>query len=115
MAIVRPFSCIRPEASVVSNVAALPYDVYNRKEACQVTAANPMSFLNIDRAETQFSEDVDTYAPQVYDKARELLVSNPRMEVQQIAAETGFSDASHFIAMFKKITGVTPLEFRRLN
>ncbi len=48
-------------------------------------------------------------------KARELLVSNPRMEVQQIAAETGFSDASHFIAMFKKITSVTPLEFRRLN
>ncbi len=48
-------------------------------------------------------------------KARELLVSAPRMEVQQIAGETGFSDASHFIAMFKKITGVTPLEFRRLN
>lgn len=48
-------------------------------------------------------------------KAREFLVSNPRMEVQQIAGETGFSDASHFIAMFKKITGVTPLEFRRLN
>lgn len=73
MAIVRPFTCIRPERSVVSKVAALPYDVYSRKEACQVTAANPLSFLNIDRAETQFSDDVDTYAPQVYDKARELL------------------------------------------
>lgn len=48
-------------------------------------------------------------------KAREFLVSNPHMEVQQIAGETGFSDASHFIAMFKKVTGVTPLEFRRLN
>lgn len=48
-------------------------------------------------------------------RARELLVSNPRMEVQQIAAKTGFSDTSHFIAMFKKSTGVTPLEFRRLN
>ncbi len=73
MAIVRPFTCIRPAEPVVSRVAALPYDVYNRKEACQVTANNPLSFLNIDRAETQFSEDVDTYAPQVYDKARELL------------------------------------------
>ncbi|MGF0032577.1 AraC family transcriptional regulator [Bariatricus sp. SGI.154] len=48
-------------------------------------------------------------------RARELLVSNRRMEVQQIATQTGFSDASHFIAMFKKATGVTPLEFRRLN
>lgn len=73
MAIVRPFTCIRPEESVVSKVAALPYDVYNRKEACLVTAENPLSFLNIDRAETQFSDDVDMYAPQVYDKARELL------------------------------------------
>lgn len=73
MAIVRPFTCIRPESSVVSKVAALPYDVYGRKEACRVTAANPLSFLNIDRAETQFSDDVDMYAPQVYDKARELL------------------------------------------
>lgn len=73
MAIVRPFTCIRPEESVVSKVAALPYDVYNRKEACLVTAENPLSFLNIDRADTQFSDDVDMYAPQVYDKARELL------------------------------------------
>ena len=30
-------------------------------------------FLNIDRAETQFSDDVDTYADCVYEKARELL------------------------------------------
>lgn len=73
MAIVRPFTCIRPEESVVSKVAALPYDVYNRKEACLVTAENPLSFLNIDRGETQFSDDVDMYAPQVYEKAKELL------------------------------------------
>lgn len=73
MAIVRPFTCIRPEKTVVSKVAALPYDVYNRKEACQVVGQNPLSFLNIDRAETQFSDDVDTYDARVYEKARELL------------------------------------------
>lgn len=48
-------------------------------------------------------------------KAREFLVSRPDMEVRQIAWATGFSDTSHFIAMFKKITGFTPLEFRKLN
>lgn len=73
MAIVRPFTCIRPEKTVVSKVAALPYDVYNRKEACRVVEQNPLSFLNIDRAETQFSDDVDTYDARVYEKARELL------------------------------------------
>lgn len=48
-------------------------------------------------------------------RAREFLVSAPRMEVQKIAGLTGFSDTSHFIAVFKKATGVTPLEFRKLN
>lgn len=73
MAVVRPFVCIRPEADKASLTAALPYDVYNRKEACQAVAGHPFSFLNIDRAETQFSDDVDTYDVCVYDKARELL------------------------------------------
>lgn len=70
---VTPFKGIRPNPSVVEKVAALPYDVYNRKEACEVVKAEPLSFLAIDRAETQFSSDVDTYAPCVYEKARELL------------------------------------------
>lgn len=73
MAIVKPFICIRPKEEAAADVAALPYDVYNRREACEVTAGNPLSFLTIDRAETQFSDDVDTYADCVYEKARELL------------------------------------------
>lgn len=48
-------------------------------------------------------------------KARELLLSSPRSEVQEIARQVGFTDSSHFIAVFRKITGVTPLEFRKLN
>ena len=73
MAVVKPFMCIRPAVDKAARVAALPYDVYNRKEACQAVKGNPLSFLNIDRAETQFGDDVDTYDSRVYDKARELL------------------------------------------
>lgn len=73
MAVVKPFPCIRPAKELAGKVAALPYDVYNRNEAYKVVSGNPYSFLNIDRAETQFSDDVDTYADCVYDKARELL------------------------------------------
>jgi uncharacterized protein (DUF1015 family) len=36
-------------------------------------AREPLSFLAIDRAETQFDSSVDTYADEVYDKARQLL------------------------------------------
>ncbi len=73
MAIVKPFCAVRPSAEAASQVAALPYDVYNRKEACEAVKGNPLSFLNIDRAETQFGEDVVMYADCVYEKAKELL------------------------------------------
>ncbi len=73
MATVKPFVCIRPDVSAVSKVAALPYDVYSRREACEAVKGNPLSFLNIDRAETQFGDEVDTYDERVYQKARELL------------------------------------------
>lgn len=70
---VTPFKSIRPVPSLAHRIAALPYDVYNRKEACEEVAKEPMSFLKIDRAETQFSDDVDTYDDRVYEKAKELL------------------------------------------
>lgn len=48
-------------------------------------------------------------------KAKEYLMLYQRMEVQEISGKTGFLDTSHFIAMFRKMTGVTPLEFRKIN
>lgn len=73
MATVKPFICIRPNEKVADKVAALPYDVYNRQEAKEVVKNNKLSFLNIDRAETQFDDSVDTYDQRVYAKAKELL------------------------------------------
>ena len=73
MANIRPFRAYRPAPGFEEKIAALPYDVYNREEACEVVAKNAYSFLAIDRAETQFDSSVDTYATEVYDKARELL------------------------------------------
>ena len=35
--------CIRPAADKAARVAALPYDVYNRKEACEAVKGNPLS------------------------------------------------------------------------
>ncbi|MDK2808184.1 MAG: hypothetical protein PWP24_919 [Clostridiales bacterium] len=71
MATIRPFQAIRPRKDLVSKIAALPYDVYNRKEAKQEVEREPLSFLAIDRAETLFEDCVDTYAPCVYEKAKE--------------------------------------------
>ncbi len=73
MADIRPFRCIRPNAQVADRVAALPYDVYNREEACEAVKKEKLSFLRIDRPETQFDLSVDTYDERVYAKAKELL------------------------------------------
>ena len=73
MADVRPFQAFRPAPGREKEIAALPYDVYNRQEACEVVKKNPGSFLAIDRAETQFGPEVDTYAPEVYEKAKTML------------------------------------------
>lgn len=73
MAVVKPFVCVRPKESLVSEVAALPYDVYNRKEAKEAVSGKPLSFLNIDRPETQFDDSYDMYSKEVYEKAKELL------------------------------------------
>ncbi|MGN0319006.1 MAG: DUF1015 domain-containing protein [Lachnospira sp.] len=76
MATIKPFECVRPNKEVADRVAALPYDVYNREEACEEVKREPLSFLKIDRAETQFDASVDTYDPKVYQKAREMLLEN---------------------------------------
>lgn len=48
-------------------------------------------------------------------KAKELLTRTKGGTVGEIAQETGFRDASHFVATFKKATGMTPEQFRRLH
>ncbi len=73
MADIRPFQAYRPAAGLESEIAALPYDVYNREEAAEEVKTHPGSFLAIDRAETQFAPEVDTYADCVYEKAHDLL------------------------------------------
>ncbi len=73
MANVNPFYCVRPRRDLVHRVAALPYDVYNRAEAKAVALKDPLSFLNIDRPESNMPDETDIYDPAVYAKAKELL------------------------------------------
>lgn len=74
MANIKPFCSVRPNKALAKEIAALPYDVYNREEAKQVVEKNPKSFLKIDRAETQFDDDFDMYSEEVYQKAHDTLM-----------------------------------------
>ena len=73
MPVLRPFRGVRPAGDKASDIAALPYDVYNREEAKRVVERNPLSFLKIDRAETQFPDETDLYSQEVYERAGQTL------------------------------------------
>ncbi|XCP86320.1 DUF1015 family protein [Roseburia hominis] len=73
MAKIRPFCGVRPAGELAEQIAALPYDVYSSSEAREIVEKNPLSFLKIDRAETQFPKGTDMYSEQVYDRARDTL------------------------------------------
>ena len=81
MAVVKPFRCLRPEPSVAFRVAALPYDVYSRAEARKKCMEDELSFLLIDRPESQFPEDFDMYSAPVYEKAKDMLLEKIRSGV----------------------------------
>ncbi|GBU10949.1 hypothetical protein AwErysi_05650 [Erysipelotrichaceae bacterium] len=70
MVVIRPFKAIRPSADKVQEVASLPYDVINSKEAAKLTANNPYSFLHIDKSEVDLAEDISPYDESVYAKAK---------------------------------------------
>lgn len=73
MAIMKPFIGIRPNRGKAADIAALPYDVYNREEATREVEGKPDTFLRIDRAETNFPISVGMYEDKVYQKAHDLL------------------------------------------
>ncbi len=73
MAKIRPFRAWRPAPRYAPLTAALPYDVYSSDEAREKVRDAPLSFLNIDRAETQFAPGTNIYSDAVYEKASALL------------------------------------------
>ena len=73
MAIVRPFTALRPRPDLVERVASLPYDVMDRKEAKAMAKGNQYSFLHIVRSEIDFLSSTDPYDAKVYKKAQKNL------------------------------------------
>lgn len=71
MAKVYPFHAWLPSPSEAAAVSSLPYDVMNRQEARRMAEGNPLSFLRVTCADLEFGDEVSTYDPAVYVRARE--------------------------------------------
>jgi AraC family transcriptional regulator, arabinose operon regulatory protein len=46
-------------------------------------------------------------------KSKELLLSDRAWAVKKISAAVGFQDYSHFVSTFRRVAGMTPVQFRR--
>lgn len=81
MAIIAPFTALRPQAQYARQVASLPYDVLNRKEAKEAARGNPNSFLHITKSEIDLPENIDIHDSEVYEKAKDNLHAFIQREV----------------------------------
>jgi uncharacterized protein (DUF1015 family) len=71
VAVIRPFSALRPPTERAKEVASVPYDVVNTEEARALAASNPLSFLHVSRPEIDLPAGTDIYSDAVYQKAAE--------------------------------------------
>lgn len=92
MAVVRPFSALRPRPELAARVAAVPYDVVNTAEA-RALAQDALSFLHVSRAEIDLPPDTSPYADEVYEKA----VSN----FSQLTREALVEEASPAVYLYR--------------
>ena len=75
MSTIRPFRALRPVPTLVKEVACVPYDVINTKEARAMAAGKPHSFLRVIRPEIDLPEGTDEHAGEVYEKGAENLLA----------------------------------------
>lgn len=73
MSKIKPFKAVRPFPEKAADVAALPYDVYNRAEANAAVRGKLDSFLRVDRPETTLDDRMKMDDPLVYETARKNL------------------------------------------
>jgi len=73
MSQIKPFRAYRPKSDLAAQVASVPYDVINTREARQLSAGNPHSFLRVGRPEVDLPEGVDEHGDAVYAKGAENL------------------------------------------
>ena len=71
MAHIEPFRGVRPRKDLAHLVAAPPYDVLSSKEAREMAAGNPYSFLHVGKPEIDLPPGTDLYSDAVYAKGRE--------------------------------------------
>ncbi|MBU2262847.1 MAG: DUF1015 domain-containing protein, partial [Proteobacteria bacterium] len=73
MSRVIPFRALRPGKQFADQVAAPPYDVLNVEEARRLVRANPLSFLRVEKSESDLPDAAGGDDRRIYERAKENL------------------------------------------
>ncbi len=73
MAVLRPLKALRPPPDLAAQVASVPYDVVDTREARALADGNPLSFLHVVRPEIDLPEGTDLHSDPVYEQGRAAL------------------------------------------
>ncbi|MFA5689031.1 MAG: DUF1015 family protein [Kiritimatiellales bacterium] len=69
---INPFKAWRPaDNTKAGEIASVPYDVVDTKQAHKLAEGRPLSFLHVVRSEIDLPENTDPYSGAVYAKAKE--------------------------------------------
>lgn len=76
------------------------------------------SFISVSHLSFLFKRDVGVpfktlLAAVRIERARQLLLENPRQSITEISLDAGFGDLSHFERTFKRLIGTNPRDYRR--
>ena len=93
-----PFDAVCPKSDLAPQVAAVPYDVVNRDEACELARGNPHSFLHVGRSDIDLPPEVDPHDPRIYRTAREAF---DRFVAQGVLVREG----AHALYLYRQIMG----------
>lgn len=74
---------------------------------------NPVYFSVIFKNETGVNFSKYVVAARIA-RAKELL-RDPGLSIAEVAAQVGYKNHKHFTKLFKKVTGITPSEYRKLH
>jgi AraC-like DNA-binding protein len=83
--------------NLLAKRAALHQDYFSRL-FCQFTGERPLSYIHTKRIERA-----------------QYLIATTTLTYSEIAEETGFENVPHFAKVFKKVTGMTPGEYKKRN
>jgi AraC-like DNA-binding protein len=81
------------------------------EDMAKIASQSPAWFSKTFKKET--GKAASQYLTEVRIKKACELIRHTRKSLTEICFETGFKEQSHFIKVFKKITGMKPLEFRK--